>query len=114
MSAVKRQAEAKKEQKQPRKALLNAPGSGSDEDTSEVSWESISAETIQYVVTAVADAGGVVMLMRSQDGGALGARVLHDDHQKVTRWGRPDEGFEDRLLEIAKYYSDYAEKGGTE
>lgn len=66
-------------------------GAEEEKSLSLVHWTDAATDSILEMVDAVTDAGGAVMLTRSQDGGTLGIRVYHDDYDLKTYWARPGE-----------------------
>ena len=87
-----------------------AAGAPAHLDRGEVDWDELPNGVERGLIMAVLNRGGAVMFSRSSDGGALGVRVYHDDHEVSTVWGRPDEGYTETLREITRYYEAYKEE----
>ncbi len=92
-----------------KKKKKKAVGVTNHADSGEVFWHDARIEEVLAVVVAVTGQGGAVMFSRSQEGGTLGIRVYHDDHDVETVWARPDEDLGEKLIEIADYYATYGE-----
>lgn len=103
----------RKKNKRAARTLKTVPGSPADLGSDEVFWGQVEGPAVHALVVAVTELGGAVMFSKSSDGGALGFRVYHDDHEVKTVWGRPDEELDTLLVDSARYYAEYTNEGST-
>ena len=75
-------------------------GGGDTASLSPAYWADCFPANVIEMIDAVTEAGGAIMLTRSQDGGTLGIRVYHDDYTLKTYWARPGDELDDLVSSI--------------